>query len=108
MRNASAPVDRSADGPGWQEVYPGTAIELTVPGDIDFADCDEGKFQSWNGRYHQGPGQRDLVWAIDVAGPLLIIDAASFPGTSASDQAELASVLDSITISKPTQISPGS
>ena len=98
MRNASDAVDRAADSDVRAGAFAGMAIELTVPDDIDFADCDDGMFQSWSGRYHQGPGQRDLVWAIDVGGEQLIVDAASFPGTSEADRAELAAVLDSLTI----------
>ncbi|MDP8904502.1 MAG: hypothetical protein M3N29_04185 [Chloroflexota bacterium] len=101
MRGAAAPVERSAaslDMPGrWQ----GSAIELTVPTDLDVADCDLGQFRSWGpetqARYHQGPGQHDLVWAIDVLpSARLIVDAASFPDTPPEVLSEIESILDSI------------
>ncbi len=95
MRDATAPVDITVDG------FSGRAIELTVPADIDFADCDRGEFRSWTGpddaaRYHQGPGQHDLVWIIDVDGTRVVIDAAFYEGTSAADRAEQQAILDSI------------
>ena len=58
-------------------------IEMTVPTDIDFADCDRGEFRSWAGRYHQGPGQVDQVYILDVEGQRVVIDTTYMPGTSA-------------------------
>ena len=82
---------------GWQ----GTSIQLTVPDHINFADCDKGQYRSWGpdneARSHQGPGQRDLVWAVDL-GPYdrLIIDAAWFPGTPTEIKSEIEAILRSI------------
>jgi hypothetical protein len=113
MRNATTPSSRwagvprvRATEPGW---WPGLAIELTVPGDIDFADCDGGEFRSWgpdaDARSHQGPGQRDLVWVVDhsgqgvqAEGARMIIDAATFPGTPAEVIAEIEAILDSLAV----------
>ena len=87
-----------------------------MPDNIDFADCDRGQFRSWgpegNARVHQGPGQRDPVWAVDpghdttespapgAAGDEpwggLIIDAATFPGTPAAVISEMEAILGSI------------
>ena len=53
QRGDAVPVDVSIDG------YQGKMIELTVPTDINFADCWSGQFRSWDGRWHQGPGQVD-------------------------------------------------
>jgi hypothetical protein len=96
-------------------VWPGMAVELTVPDGLNLADCDRGQFRSWgpenNARSAQGPGQRDLVWAVDVDGSGvtnakgriiatypggLIIDAASFPGTPADVISEIDAILGSI------------
>lgn len=101
MRNATIPVDRPAGSYSRPDAFAGMAVQLTVPDDLDIAECDDGTFYSWSGRYHQGPGQHDLVWAIDVEGEQLIIDAGSFPATSDADRAEMAAVLDSITIISP-------
>lgn len=96
-REATPATDITVDG------YAGKAIELSVPSDANFADCDRGEFRSWTGagdsaRYHQDPGQKDRVWIIDVEGTPVVIDAAFYEGTSAADMAELQAILDSIQI----------
>ncbi len=106
-RNASAPIDRPIGHVPW----PGAAIALSVPDDVVLATCDAGQYRSWgpeaNARSHQGPGQRDLVWAIDVLGAGveglatpppggLVIDASSFPGTPVGVIAEIEAILGSI------------
>lgn len=122
MRTAGTPIDRNASVPNWNSAtpasiynrWPGMAVELTVPDDINFADCDRGQFRSWgpqsNARSNQGPGQRDLVWAVDVLGngveyggpgereQRLIVDAASFPGTPADVTAEIQAILASVAV----------
>jgi hypothetical protein len=47
-----------------------------------FADCDEQTFASYTSaghqapdRFHQGPGQVDEMWILDVDGGLVILDA---------------------------------
>lgn len=98
LRDASPATDITVDG------YAGKAIELTVPADLNFADCDAGEFRSWqeptggSARFHQGPGQHDLLWIIDVDGTRVVIDASFFEGTSATDMAELQAILESIQI----------
>ena len=85
------------------------AVDLTVPDTVTLADCDEGQFRSWGpenkARFGQGPDQRDLVWAVDVSGngveyggQRLIIDAASFPGTSADVMTEIEAILESVAV----------
>ena len=112
MRGAGTPIDRPANVPGIANRWGGMAVELTMPDDVTFADCDRGQFRSWgpgyNTRSHQGPGQRDLVWAVDVLGngvefgglgeQRLIIDAASFPGTPASVMSQIDAILGSIAV----------
>lgn len=100
MRDASRPREIEAGD------HPGVELRLSVPGDLDITQCDvyEGKpyFQSWESadgetaRYHQGPGQRDLVRLVDVDGELLIVDAATWPELPADLHAELMKVLDSM------------
>lgn len=120
MRSATTPIDRNASVPNWNSASPasipdrwrGMAIRLTVPDDVTFADCDGGQFRSWGlentARSHQGPGQRDLVWAVDVLGDgvgygghgeqRLIIDAASFPGTPSDVLSEIEAILGSVAV----------
>jgi hypothetical protein len=102
LRDATAPTDITVDG------FAGKAIELTVPAGLDFdsADgfvaCDEGEFRSWISpdgntfRLHQGPGQHDQLWVVDVDGTRVIIDATFYEGTSPADMAEIQAILDSI------------
>jgi hypothetical protein len=46
-------------------------------------------------------GQREDLWILDVAGTRLVIDAATFPETSAEDRAEMQGIVDSLLI-EPT------
>jgi hypothetical protein len=109
-RNAGGPIDRPFGS------WPGAAIALSVPDDMALATCDAGQYRSWgpeaNARSHQGPGQRDIVWAIDIPGagvtdaqgsliaPFppggLVVDATSFPGTPADGMSEIEAILGSI------------
>ncbi len=102
--STNPPADPNASGP---RPWAGRSVELTVPNDINFAACDGGQFRTWGphsvARAHQGPGQRDLVWAVDltrngvVSGHgYVIIDAASFPGTPADVSSEIEAILGSI------------
>ena len=107
MRSATTPTYRSPNAVGVGYRWAGMAVKLTVPNDINFADCDQGEFRSWGpgpqARSHQGPGQRDLVWAEDLTGygvdsraAPLIIDAASFPSTPDNVISEIDAILRSI------------
>ena len=90
QRGDAVPVDVSLDG------YQGKMIELTVPTDIDFADCWSGTFRSWEGRFHSGPGQVDRVYILDVGGQRVVIDAHFLPGTSEAARVEQQAIVDSI------------
>jgi hypothetical protein len=105
-RDASAPVDITVDG------HAGKSITLHVPDDAAtreeaFAECDQDTFASWAGggdppsagpsRYHQGPGQIDEVWILDVDGELIAMDAMYGAETPAEHLAELRAILESIT-----------
>jgi hypothetical protein len=74
-RNASEPADITVGG------YTGKVITLHVPEDADVNACEGGEFASFGiadddlARYHQGPGQIDELWIIDVDGAIVIIDA---------------------------------
>lgn len=98
-RDASTPVDVSLDG------HAGKAITLHVPDGAVFSECDSGTFGSWGlagpdqtpMRFHQGPGQIDEVWVVDVDGVPAIIDAAYFKGTPPSVVDELRAIAESAT-----------
>jgi hypothetical protein len=101
-RDATVPVDITVDG------YAGKSITLRVPDDVPhtggprgFTDCHEGKFRSWTTpsgeRYHQGPGQIDKLWIVDVNGVVVVIDIAYYEGTPAAHVAELEAIVASIT-----------
>jgi hypothetical protein len=100
-RDASAPVDVTVGG------YAGKSITLHVPDDAVFGECDKGQFGSWGvpggdpSRYHQGPGQIDELWIVDVDGELAVIDAAYFAGTPGEHVAELRAIVDSMTFEAP-------
>ena len=75
-----------------------------MPDDLDFSNCSNGEFRSWgpeaNARYHQGPGQRDTVWAIDVeSGVRVVVDVASFPGTPEKAMTEVDAIQSSMVFS---------
>ena len=95
QRGDPVPVDVTLDG------YSGKMVEMTVPTDIDFADCDGGEFRSWLGRYHQGPGQVDQLYILDVEGQRVVIYSNYMPGTSEAERAEREAIIDSIQLGGP-------
>lgn len=107
-RRPSDPEPVEVDG------YEGTYLEWSVPQSLafdekgNFASCDgDGTgnldFRSWTGagwastRYHQGPGQVDRLWVLDVDGQRLVIDAFSMPWATADEVDELMAIVESIT-----------
>jgi hypothetical protein len=94
---ASTPTDVTVDG------FAGKYMERTVSAGTNLADCDGGQFRPWvstgGGERFLGPGQRDLLWIVDVDGVPLVIDASlGGPGTSAQDRAEHIQVAESVRI----------
>lgn len=102
-RDATAPVDVTVGG------YAGKSITLHVPDDAaysagEFTDCDQGYFGSWGtdteptpARYHQGPGQIDELWILDVNGVPVIINTGYYAGTPTADVEELRAIVESAT-----------
>ena len=83
--------------------YPARYLETLIYLGFDFTQCDAGQLVLWdatNGdiRYGLGPGELHRLWVVDVSGSVIVVDAASYPGTSATDRAELQAMLDSVTI----------
>jgi hypothetical protein len=100
LRNATKPIGVTLDG------YSGKYLEWSVPSDADFSKCDTDAgvhyFESWTAhggegdRYHQGPGQVDRLWILDVRGSRVVIDAFSMPSAKAAQIDELLAVVNSI------------
>jgi hypothetical protein len=103
-RDASDPVDVTIDG------YQGKHITLHVPASDDprdeaFAACSEGEYASWAigasnsspDRWHQGPGQIDELWFLEVEGELVVIDVMYRPGTPAALIEEMHAIVESAT-----------
>jgi hypothetical protein len=91
LRNATVPNAVPLGG------FRGKYLEVSVPADIDFADCDEGVFESWSSdRYQQAPGQVDRIWILDVRGERLVVDATYLSESSSDDLADLDGVVRSI------------
>ena len=95
--NATTPTEVTLDG------FVGKQMVLTVPADVDFADCVTERYMAWRDtgggdRWYQGPGQIQESWIVDVEGERLLIEASYFPGLSPENRAELQQVIDSIQI----------
>lgn len=103
QRNASTPIERKAAGPDGADQWTGWAVEMTVPEDVVFSECSGGQFRSWGpeqtSRYHQGPGQRDKNWVIDVGDTRIIVLVASFPAAPEETMTEADAILDSMVFS---------
>ena len=95
-RHASAATDVTLAG------FTGKFMELTVPARIDLADCNDGEFRTWvepsGGARYLEPGQRDLLWIVDVDGSRLVIDAALGPETTPQDRTDRIQMVESIRI----------
>ena len=81
--------------------YPAWYVEVLIPSYLDLGECDGGQLVLWDTpnddiRYSLGRGELNRLWVVDVAGTLIVLDAASFPTTSSADLAELQGVIDSV------------
>ena len=100
-REASEPTAVTVGG------YDGFTMTLRVPDDASFGSCDMGTFcsiaresvarEGGCQRYHQGPGQIDKLWIVDVDGTPLIIDAAWYDETPPEHVAEIEAIVASTT-----------
>lgn len=100
-RDASEPVDITVGG------YAGKMITLHVPDDADFADCDGGDFVSYTDedgerwQWHQGPGQIDDFWFVDVDGAIVEIRVLYRPDTPVELIEEMRTMVESATFAAP-------
>lgn len=107
-RDASDPVDVTVGG------YPGKMVTLHVPDDArysdatGFADCFRGVYASYTygdhddagtvpTRWHEGAGQIDTFWIIEVDDAIVIIDAMYRADTPADRIEEMRSIAESAT-----------
>lgn len=89
--SVSEPQDATLNG------YPGQYVEITAPGDIDFAACDGGAYRLWvarddAARFLQAPGRVERIWFLDVGTQVLVVDVSYTP-VSEEDPAEWRRVL---------------
>jgi hypothetical protein len=92
--------------------YPGKEVTLHVPDDLayteagEFTDCFRGEYASYTygdhdaigtvpTRWHQGPGQIDTLWIIEVDDAIVIIDAMYRADTPADRIEEMRSIAES-------------
>jgi hypothetical protein len=101
-RNPSEPLDVTVGG------YAGRMITLHVPDDADFSDCEGGgDFVSYmdeageRWQWHQGPGQIDDFWFVDVEGSLVEIRASYRPDTPRELLEEMRTLVESATFEFP-------
>ena len=93
---ATAPTDVTVDGfSGSYLEYSATTSTTECPNDLT-------RWPTVAGPREALTNEHDRVWIVDVDGTRLVIDAFSFPDTTAADQADLQAVVDSIQIEPPT------
>lgn len=100
-RDASEPVDVDLGG------YAGKMVTLHVPDDADFDECDGGEFVSYTDedgerwQWHQGPGQIDDFWFVNVDGSIVEIRAMYRSDTPAELLEEMRTLVESATFRFP-------
>lgn len=78
-------------------------VEVLIPSDFDFSQCDAGQLVLWetgNGivRYGLGRSEHNRLWVVDVHGERIVIDASSPLTPTPADAAELQAIVDSVAI----------
>lgn len=97
-RDGADPV--RAEIGGWMA----TRVELSVPHDLSVAACNDGRYVAFahpddlTGNDNHRPGQRDLVYVVNVDREPIVIDAWLAPGATVADQAELDAMLQALEI----------
>jgi hypothetical protein len=101
-RNASAPLDATADG------HPAKVITMEMPAGVDSAsnnpDCDEQKFCTLGFddpaecyMWYQQADQIDQLWMVDIDGVFHFVPGSYFPETPAAVVEEIGAILGSMT-----------
>jgi hypothetical protein len=101
-RDASDPIDVAIGG------HQGKKVTLHVPTDAAFEDCDDTSFASYGvagtrdpSRTHQGPGQVDEIWILNVNGGVAILDVMYHADTPAAVIDEMRAIVESATFEAP-------
>ncbi len=97
--DVTAPTDITVDG------YRGKELTLTAPASYDGCTLSPDGFALWTIPDHSnrtiGPGERQRLWILDVAGQRLVILALESPGTTDEERTAVQAALDSIQIELP-------
>lgn len=85
------------------EETPAWALQILIPSTLDLRTCDGDQLVLWQSadgtvRSGFGPGEIDQLWVLDLDGEPVVIDAARPSLATASQQAELQAVINSIAI----------
>ena len=108
--DATPPVDVTVGGYAGKKTTLHVPMSFEVPGatrEEVFADCDENVFVSYGteeeavSRNHQGAGQVDELWILDVDGSIVILDASYSPATPADLIEELRNLAESAAFEAP-------
>ena len=92
LRDGTEPVPVSIGN------YDGYYVEVSIPDDIDIAECHGGQFDSWPGRAQTGgAGQVDMLWILDVEGQRITFDASYAASASPAEVQELEDMVSSAT-----------
>lgn len=94
---ASKPLPTTLHG------YRAWSVDVLIPSDFDFTQCDGGLLILWDTasgdvRYSLGAGEVHRLWVVDVGGEIIVIDATLFLSTSSADAARLQAIVDSAVI----------
>ena len=80
--------------------YRGKHLRLTVPADVNMADCDNGQYFGVGGFWDIQPGQVQDIWVFDADGARRVIWSAFDGNTPAEAQADLTQLINSLQIEK--------
>jgi hypothetical protein len=92
--NATEPTDVTVGG------RQGKRLQLTVPADANFDECEDGEFHLSAGRWYQAPGQTEDMRILDFDGSRYLVFTSWFTTTPTEIRAELDQMVDSMEIDK--------
>ncbi len=101
LTSTSPPAPVTLDG------HDGIYVELTVPRDVSFENCDQGYYYFWEGRpgdaqhVADSPGAVERVWILDVDGERAVLTAISALGVSDEQVEELTEMVESVRFVAP-------